>query len=246
MIYLVLGRRQLGKTTLAYSMARKCPRRLIFDPRGQIHSDGLRVSDRALLAGAMDDMADPKDPIKEILVTPDQDVQGMFDACAREVKAWADDFAHAPRSARRLMFLIDEARLVKLLDSAAFEYVMRAAPPDLIQVAITAHRPADIPTDVRAISDHWLLFRCTQEHDLKVIRERCTESVCNQVAQLAPHQFIHWDDATAKAFAHREPGAWFVPLRSSAAPDGPGTPMLPETAELPANAQLDTARLFER
>lgn len=240
MIYLALGRRQLGKTTLVYFMARKCPARIILDPRALIHSDGLRVSRIEDLDAAVDAIADESNPLHEVLITPDSNVQTMFDQASRHVKAWAQDFQHAPRSKRRLMFVIDEARFFDLRASPAFEYVLRAAPPDLVNVAITAHRPADIPTDIRAISDHWLMFRCTQEHDLKVIEERCTEQVRGQVAKLNPHEFIDWDDATATAHAFRNPAAWYVPLRSPGASEQVDLDILPPTDP----GVVDKARLF--
>ena len=243
-IYLALGRRQLGKTTLVYSMARKCPARLILDPRGLIHSDGLRVSRLEDLELMMDRMSvtasTKKDALSEIIVTPDTNVQTMFDQCARHVKAWAQDFQHAPRATHRLMFVVDEARFFDLRESAAFEYVLRAAPPDLVNIAITAHRPVDIPTDIRAISDHWLMFRCTQEHDLKVIGERTTETVRDAVARLNPHEFIDWDDATATARPFKNPAAWYLPLRSTNAPEMTDPDILP-AAEV---GKVDKPKLF--
>jgi len=239
-IYLALGRRQLGKTTLVYSMARKCPARIILDPRALIHSDGLRVSNARDLSAAVDAIIDERNSLQEVLITPDSNVQSMFNQASQHVKDWAIDFQHAPRATRRMMFVIDEARFFDLRESAAFEYVLRAAPPDLVNVAITAHRPADIPTDIRAISDHWLMFRCTQEHDLKVIGERCTDAVRNHVEKLNPHEFIDWDDATATAKAYRNPAAWYIPLRSPNAPDRLDLDILPPTDK----DTLDTSRLF--
>jgi hypothetical protein len=240
MIYLALGRRQLGKTTLVYSMARKCPARIILDPRALIHSQGIRVSRMDDLDRTMEIMAEQPTTISEVIVTPDSNVQTMFDHCARYVKAWAQDFQHAPRATHRLMFIVDEARFFDLRASPAFEYVLRAAPPDLINVAITAHRPSDIPTDIRAISDHWLMFRCTQEHDLKVIGERCTEAVRNQVETLNPHEFIDWDDATATARAYKNPSAWYIPLRAPGAAETADLDVLPPSDP----NSLDKSRLF--
>lgn len=246
MMYLAIGRRRLGKTTLAYSMAKKCPYRVIFDPRGQIHSEGVRVHSPAALAEVSPDMTHPKDPLTEIVVTPDANPQAMFDACAALVKDWGRDFQHKPPSTHRLMFLIDEVRFIDPMRSAAFEYVMRATPPDLIHVVITGHRPSDIKTDVRAISDHWLMFRCTQEHDLKVIRERCGDRVARHVSQLKPHQFIHWDDGATTAYSHVNPAAWFVPLRTSPpTADSDDDSMLPAAEPGHPTGDVDSHRLFE-
>jgi len=239
-IYLYLGRRKLGKTTLALSMARKCPYRVMLDPRGLIHSGAPRVSDVDGVASAFDAMSnddehDETRRVREVLVTPEHDVQLVFDYTSREVKQWSKDW-HDPE--HRLMYVVDEARFFDLLDSPAFEYVMRAAPPELIHIAITAHRPVDIPTDVRAISDHWMLFRCTQEHDLKVIEERCGWAVRQEVSQLNPHEFVHWDDAIGTYRVYRDPAAWYVPLSVRSMPDPPD--LLPIGGSKP----VDTETLF--
>lgn len=226
MLYLDLGRRELGKTTLAYYLAQKCPYRVIFDPRGMIaiQGTGVRVTSIEGLKGIADQMDDPKAPLTEIIVTPRTDVQATFDACARLVESWAQDY---PNKAHAIMFVVDEARFVNLQESAAFGWILRAAPRDLCHVIITAHRPADIPTDVRAIADHWLLFRFAQEHDLKVIGERCGTKVAGEVSRLKPYQYVHWDDGVGKASTNLNSAGWFVPLR---APSERADTILPASA----------------
>lgn len=250
MIALAIGRRLLGKTTLVYSMAIKCPYRVILDPRKLIHAGGVRVRSGDALDRAFDLMADgtlvigngqiaPDGkgvPVNEILITPDQDVQAMFDAASQHVKQWSIEYEKAID--RRLMFVVDEARFFELMKSPAFEYLLRAAPPDLIYIAITGHQPKDIPTAIRAIADHWLLFRITQEHDLAVIKERCGEDVAKAVAALKPHEFVDWDDAIGTARAFREPKAWYVALSQD---DRKPVEILPETG---ADNRLDRERLF--
>lgn len=228
MIYLAIGRRGLGKTTLVYSMARKCPRRIVIDPRGLITSpDARRVTtieafDVALVSG-----------VPEIVVTPYDDLQGTFDAVANRVRAICRTSV-----TDRLMFIVDEARFFRLMDSSAFEYVLRAAPPESVHVAITCHRPLDIPTDIRAIADHWLVFKLTQEHDLRVIDGRCGGLVKRHVAALAPYEYVHWNDGTQEFAVNKHPEGWFVPLRTA----GPQPEeILPE---LPENSGIDSDKLF--
>jgi hypothetical protein len=224
-IYLALGRRRLGKTTLTYYMAQRIAQRVMFDPRGLIDAPSVRVRSaehlRTLLAMRDDTMPE------EIVITPDDRLQEAFDATARYVKQWSRTHDAS------LFFLVDEARFVDLLDSAAFEYLLRAAPPNQIHIAITAHRPADVPTDIRAISDHWLLFRTTQEHDLKVIEERCGVAVKRRVMALKPHEFVHWDDGASQWAANTNPASWYVPL---------GTPGREAEHVLPAT--IDEGRLL--
>jgi len=229
-IWLVLGRRQLGKTTLAYSMALKCANRIILDPRGLIRgTGGVRVGQRAQFDQAIE-MLHAKE-LREIIVTPEGDLDRMFSATAVAVKAWNRDHATSARDDKRLMWLIDEARFFdkSLAKSEAFKFLLRASERDLVHIVLTAHRPADIPTDVRAISDHWIMFRTTQEHDLKVIDDRCGPKVRDLVANLNPHEFVQWDDAGGTVRAFREPARWFVALDQGhgQAQLGPDPEMLP-------------------
>lgn len=241
MLYLDLGRRELGKTTLAVFMAQRVPFRIILDPRGMVSTDiGRRVRTREELTVAIDAMIEQE--CHEIIVTPLRDIPGMFEQVCAYVYAWSQDF---PVKSRALAFVIDEARIVNnarrpgdrtaahvLETSDAFDAVLRLTPRELIHTIVTAHRPADIPTDIRAIADQWLLFRATQEHDLKVIRERTNEAVVSHVMQLQPHQFVKWNDATSTWQIYANPAVWFVRLRPAyeASDD-----VLPEGAPAPSH-----------
>jgi hypothetical protein len=214
MINLALGRRQLGKTTLVYSMAMKCPYRVILDPRGMIHTPhGVRVTTSDQFFNVLDRMhAD--DGTREIVWTPRENLPTALDTASSEVIRWFEKFPQ-----RRLMFVIDEARFFHNLEtSQSLDYVLRASPQNTIDIAITAHRPKDIPTDIRAIGDYWLMFKHTQGHDLKVIEERCGVAVSDAVAALDRYQFIQWDDGAAVAKAYRNPSAWFVTLNDGRTP----------------------------
>ncbi len=214
MIYLLLGRRELGKTTLAIYMARKAPYQVIFDPRGLVPvTTGARVTTRAELDQAFADLQREQAPLTEVIVTPRDDVQGLFDLTARYVKYWAETY---PNTDHAMVFVVDEARFVDVRKSHAFGWVTRASPRDLFHVIVTAHRPTDLPTDLRAIADHWYLFRCSQEHDLEAIEERCGTRAMRVVMGLKPHEYLHWDDAIGSYTVNREPASWFLPIRSPA------------------------------
>lgn len=222
MIYLLLGRRELGKTTLAIYMARKVPYQVIFDPRGLCTpTTGARVTTPDELASAIRAMQHETAPIKELIVTPRDDVQEMFDGTAGFVKYWAETY---PRTDHAMAFVVDEARFVDLKRSRAFGWVTRASPRDLFHVIVTAHRPTDVPTDLRAIADHWYLFRCSQEHDLDAIEERCGTRAAGTVSRLEPHHFLHWDDSIGAYTVNKTPQSWKIELRS---PSTPGPNLTP-------------------
>lgn len=211
MIYLDLGRRSTGKSTLAYYMVRDIAPRVIFDPRGLFPSDD-RAESFEQIATWFDRRYDPPDDrpaSPELVITPDTDVQGMFAFAADELKTWIKT------NGGRAAFLVDEARMIDP-QTDGLNYLLRYANNDDVTVIFTAHRPADIPTSIRAISDYWCLFHATQEHDLKVIGERCGSAVAAQVQRLPRHHFIVWDDGRGVASIRNRPADWYRPLRDEA------------------------------
>ena len=202
MIMLVLGRRELGKTTLARYLAHARSSRLILDPRAQwIASDPYEHIDGDADA-ILSDLADERD----VVIQPD-DLQATVDQAAGLVRAFYRERPMAP-----LAVVLDEAGLYNV---RRWDWVFRCSPRGRTSIILTAHRPADISTDVRALADTWCLFRSTQEHDLAVIEERCGEEVRRLVEALPPFHFVEWDDARATYRVFRDPAAWFSP---SAAP----------------------------
>lgn len=245
MIYLVVGRREQGKTTLAYHMASRVAARAIFDPRGNIHH-GYRVDTAGALAGAMRDMRlgvrawnettqTENPPITEVVYTPRGDSASGFEVFSRAVQDWVrEDFD------RPLAVLVDEIAFADL-SCESFRWVARCCSRDRVQIILTCHRPSDVDTSTRAISDHWLLFPCRQEHDLEVIRRRCSEAVATEVQRLERRQFVHWDDTNGTYKVVRRPEAWHVPL--SPTPSAPSTPGQSLTEQLAGEAPKNTVEL---
>lgn len=217
-LYLTIGRRRLGKTTLNKWMSQRCTYRFVIDPRRQLDSDG------ALLATTPEEldhwMATIEEQIAreieeqqphhsiEVLIQPAiGNTQAIFEHVAIHVQSFMD--RNPPGTS--IVLVVDEAQFFDLLASSAFEFIVRASPPH-VNVMLAAHRPADIPTGVRALSDTWLIFRTSQEHDIKAIRERCGVAVAARVQTIEPRQFIEWDDGAGEAREHLDPRVWFVPL----------------------------------
>jgi hypothetical protein len=212
MIYLIIGRREQGKTTLALHMARKMPSRVIFDPRNTIrHGVKVRSSDEykagieALKSGE----------ISELVYTPRGNSQAGFEVFATGITGWVEEYYERP-----LAVLVDEIAFADL-DSESFQWIARCCSREHLHILLTCHRPNDVDTSVRAISDHWLLFPCRQEHDLEVIRKRCNMDVAEEVQRLEPRQFVHWDDTKGEYQIVRRAAAWHVPLRDAEQPGQP-------------------------
>lgn len=203
MIVCINGRRMQGKTTLAYFLAEDRPHRCIFDPRRQfrttdeISTDGLHVYEML-------------DEAPEVLVQPWEDVRGVFVITTREFRDWTIE--HADQHA---VLLVDEARFLDLPNEQydSFEQVLRFSDTSRVDVIITSHRPQDISVDIRAIADYLVFFRTTQEHDLKVVRERCGEEAAEIVSKLPDKEFLVWDDGTAAYHVEKDSAKWYVDIR---------------------------------
>jgi hypothetical protein len=171
----------------------------------------------------------------EIAVTPERNLQQSFERVSGEVKRYLQDGG-------RLAFLVDEMRFLDTEASTAedFNYVLRCTERSSSTIILTAHRPADISTHLRSIVDVWCLFYTTQEHDLEVIAERCSDRVADRVSKLKPRQFVVWDD-TKTDHQDREvltPDAWYVPLKK-ATTGGPAPETLPGLGQPIARVESD-------
>lgn len=197
MIYLILGRREQGKTTLArYLMAPRRPR-VVIDPRKLLIQRADQVSPDVL------DVLDRLDEGRDAYMTP-IDLQADVDELGREFRKWT---AERPDD-QEYCVVFDEAGLYSV---DQFDYLFRTAKRSQTTFLLTAHRPQDIKTSVRAVADFWVMFRMTQPHDLKAIEERCGSAVAEDVSRLERHHFILWDDAIGEAKIHRRPDLWRDP-----------------------------------
>lgn len=224
MIYLIIGRRKRGKTTLGYYMARKgnAPR-VIFDPRGMIRP-GLPRSHRATSTAALElgmlALADYE--IDEVIYCPgDESLVRPFQMFCTELRRWVDEPA---TSGRPLNVLIDELSWIDYSqrDNATLRRVLRSCEPEIFNVFITCHRPVDVPVNTRSIADYWAIFHCVQEHDLSVIKERCGDDAAARVSRLTARSFVLFDDAESIATEYPDrpdtsgKNPWFVELRTVA------------------------------
>jgi hypothetical protein len=214
MFHCLIGRRETGKTTLAVYGARAGnPPRLIFDPSNRIfpRGDGLKVY-------SADELIDHYPALlqgdtHEVIYSP------VGDGIANGFLQWSElirvHVTEAKRR-RRLSAVIDEAVLV---DSDIgdpdhpISQAMTFCRRDRVHFFLTCHQPKDIPTRKRAISDFLIFFHTTQEHDLRVISDRCSEAFAARVARLAPFHFLIWNDKDgAERACYLRPNDWRLDL----------------------------------
>lgn len=203
-VTVIIGFTGQGKSTLASHIARKSPTRVIFDPRSQFDSSPLRVTDAASLYELLDD-----EP--EIVIQPGraQELEAAFDSTCSELANWIED---NPREV--VCLVVDEGRLVGLdskSTSLNFDWIVRSAREGSpIDVIITCHRPVDVSTNVRAISNRLVFFRVMLPNDLATIEDQCGPDVAEQVRILGEREFITWNNSRQQWRKITDTSSWFV------------------------------------
>lgn len=202
MIAICIGRKEQGKTTLAYHLALKNPTRVIFDPREHFYSS-IDVIDSAQ---GLYELLDEK---SEVIVKPPDHIPEHFELVCEQLRAWIRD-----NREEEFSLLVDEAYDAKTPDfmPPALDWLMRKTKRQQTRIIFTVHRPVDVATDIRALSDDWFIFQITQEHDLRIINERCGSEVAELVSRLGAREFIHWNDSLGIWKKFTESSKWYVSL----------------------------------
>lgn len=195
-LVLVIGRRGLGKTTLAYELAEeqagRTGRIVVYDIKGDFRAwPGSTFSDidSFEMALARPDLLDVKDA-KVLVYRPEDDEFKEFGPVARLVKEYAEGPDALPT-----VFLIDEAWMLQ--ENAAvheeLSRLQRLGDRGNLSIIETAHRPVDFARRTRAIASHWYLFQVTEDLDLQAVAERCGAQAAEACAKLKGHEYMAHD-----------------------------------------------------
>lgn len=213
MIYIIIGRRELGKTTLADRMLKGLPLRFVIDARRMIQQRDSSIIYENYVAGASDAMyeaIDSQGQYTEVIYQPhEDDLEAAFVVWTRTIKNIAIEYHHL-----RIGVLVDEASFYNLND-ATFQWLAKCTPRDNVHIFITAHRPTDIPPKIRSIADHWFVFHMTEKSDLDRIAEKSPEAA-DAASKLRDRDYVHWNDTTATMNRNLNSRSWFIALNEGA------------------------------
>lgn len=229
MIYLCVGRRELGKTTLALFLTREQRPRVIIDPRHLVIADAdqPRLESAPAVRRWFDQLREPATERRSLacIVTPSEGMESVFRFTMGECRAWV-------QQEQPLALVIDESTFVDL-SIEPFEWLIRCSPRHSTVIVLTQHRPFDIPPRIRSIVDKWCVFRTTEPNDLAVLRERCSKDFAEHAQRLEPRQFLVWDDTVPdhNMRLYADPKQWHVPTRANA----PHAPRAEPLASLPTH-----------
>lgn len=209
MLSLFIGKRELGKTTLAVFVSQSYAKRVIFDPRHMINTAPLVLSE-GQIKGVLYEILDAR---ADVVIRPKFDVQTAFDEMCSEIMEWIDDNPNV-----KFCLFIDEIRFIQSPESNQyFDFIVRCTDGNMVAVLMTMHGIPDASTDLRRIADFLVLFQLTLAADVDTIRERCGDEVAEKVQTLKPYQYIVWNDRNGSWKEHYDSAKWFVPIQRKVA-----------------------------
>jgi hypothetical protein len=203
MLTLVIGKRELGKTTLAVSISREYDTCVIFDPRHMIDTTSDIISDEGI-----DTLYSMMETRNDIIVRPKFDIEGTFEKMCSQLYQYIK--AHPEE---KICLLVDESRFVPSPEKIKeFDYIVRCTPRSNVAVIMTCHGIVDVSTNLRRILDYMVLFHLTLNADLDTIGEKCGWDVVDAVKSLKPYEYVIWNDSNSTWKKVTDSQRWFVPL----------------------------------
>ena len=200
---LMIGKRELGKTTLAVSISREYDTTVIFDPRHMIETTSDIIGDNGM--SALYSMMQQRN---DIIVRPTFDIEGTFQKMCYQLYHYI-----LQHPEEKICLLVDESRFVPSPEKIKeFDFIVRCTPRSKVAVIMTCHGVVDISTNLRRIADYWVFFHLTLNADLDTIYEKCGEEVVSSVKSLKPYEYVVWNDSNSTWKKHTDSQRWYVPL----------------------------------
>lgn len=207
MLDLVIGRRELGKTTFAVNLSRYYSTRVIFDPRHMISTCKCILDEDDLYESGLYAALDTE---PEIIVRPKFAKEKVFEEMCSQIYSWLQD-----NPGEQFCLLVDECRFIKEPEANQhFDFIVRCLPSSQVMVILTCHGVIDVSTDLRRIADHLVFFHLTMESDLDRVRERCGDVVADEVQKLKPFEYVIWNDQRSEWRKVTDKNKWFVRLNA--------------------------------
>lgn len=198
MMHGFVGRRRVGKTTLADFLCGSCKYQLRFSPRVTLaeREHGITIV-RAPTSQELDEWFQNG---MTVTVIPELDVDETFLSTARSMRAWYSRQERKAPIKDQIGFIVDEARFPAVRESRDLDWLFRCTNPEMIHIYMTVHRPKDLNPDIRAILDYWYVFHVTQQRDIDILEDECNVIVAARASQLQPREFYKFDVGEQKSY----------------------------------------------
>jgi len=235
---LIMGRRGLGKTTLAEFIAMKLnPNRVAFDPGDQYQDFLVRTSDLQVVRDEFE--RDWKDePLSLSYIPP----VGP-DPTADQVEPFWNEFANLLWSftgrhegGASYSLIVDEASELQsptYVNPWLMRFIRRAprrerGDENPIETIQTFHRPQDLNGIVASQVDEYYIFNMTKQRDLEVIAKEWGDEISEAVKNLRTpksdppgRDVLRIDAETNEWEVISDPNLWYVDIRRAPEKQGP-------------------------
>ncbi|MGH9770312.1 MAG: hypothetical protein ACRD4Q_01200 [Candidatus Acidiferrales bacterium] len=198
---LVFGRRQQGKSTLAFALATEAGVPIaVYDINAQFRAwpeEEVREANDFALKLEDSDL---------VIYRPEADPWEEFNQIADDL--WERE---------SYVLILDEASQLQSPGHAhpKLDRIVRMCDAKNVHLIQTIHRPSDTAMICRSLATDWYIFRTNQETDLKVIAERCGSAVAQAASEVAPHEYVHWDDSAGVYTVCKNPSSWFTDIHDT-------------------------------
>lgn len=196
----------MGKSTLAYYVSKRCDTRVYWDPRFQFRMTPHPMHDSSELPEALDTQ-------EEIVVQPGRGLnkREAFEDFCRVIADWVQENPH-----ETICMVVDEAQLTGLDSKTVnedFDWLLRSAREGAnIFIVMTAHRPADISTNIRAIANRIVWYRVTLPNDIEAVEWQCGPEIAQQVKSLLDKEYIVWNNSRQQWKRVSDPKTWYIEI----------------------------------
>ena len=235
MIILDIGRRGLGKTTLAEFRAQQLNRnRVAFDPRRQFNLFAVRTSDLKEVEKEFDRDWTESEPLS-LAYQPAKTIQADGSIDERELESHWNKFAHLlwqytgeEEGNASYVLIVDEAHNLQspqVVNGWLSTYVREVPTRERgdknpVDIIMTSHRLQDFHGSITSQVNGIYIFNMIKPRDLKVLSDEWGDGIAEQVKALRTprsnppgRDVLFIDPETGESRLIDDPSTWYVNLR---------------------------------
>jgi hypothetical protein len=228
---IIVGRRGLGKSTLADYKASELNRnRIFFDPGNQFHNVNFKTSEIDELVEKLEEWPEDE-PFIISYVPPHGDIEASWNVFAAQLWSFIGQF----EGAASFVLTIDEAHRLQnphYINQWLDDYIRRSPrrerddsnPIDLIQ---TTHMPQDLFRVSWGESDYVYFFNVFQKNALKAIEEQFSEKIPDvrelvanlKTPKTGGREVLEIESETGQYRIITDPSEWHTDIRNRRPPE---------------------------
>jgi hypothetical protein len=178
MIAVLIGKRGVGKSTLAYSLTEGRKRVIIFDPlRDELFSSFKEI----------DKLPEEAPHIFRWRVTCPLDKAPEF---VSDICMWCYD-------TRDMLFIIDEADLIFPVQkplTLGMNYMVQYGRHANVDLIVITRRPQNLNRNLTALADKMYLFRITEPRDLTYFKQTFDQETVERIQSLPQFNYLEIDN----------------------------------------------------